>query len=393
MRTLLTLVLLLCAVSTWAQRPWMLRSNMTSGPTPTVISTSSSVYVFDTVAMRSFNHGANWEPVTGVTGRVRAVCDFTAGLSLLASYSESENKTYMYFSNGGAAWTPFTEIPNSAKPLALCASSTEWYLLCEKSNVLYRYADNLDALQLPNGAGITDVIYWDSKLLCLSPSRGLYVSADKGATWTLIAVPNATSIHGSPLGVMLSTNRGVLTVDISKGTTTSIGTWPGMPKEPRIADVDTYLNTVYAFADEGAFQLYALNANEWQPIGYPLPGEKAGKSSSVFAIDAGYAVIGHAISEGFVDSAGIYVYDLNDFTHVQQQDQTVDWQCYISDHTVHAPGIDHIDVDVWSVNGKLLHSLYTGTSVVDLPELTSGVYLIRIHDRVLDRSRSLLYAR
>lgn len=393
MRSLLTLVIFCIGINVFAQRPWLLRSTMTPGPNPTVVSTTNSVYAFDKTAMRSFDHGATWELIAGVNGKICAISDFTAGLTLLASYSQSEKTTTMYFSNGGSTWTSFANIPNSQQPVALTASDSEWYLACEKSNVIYRFGDNLETVSLPPDASIADLEYWQSMLLASDPKQGLYVSSDRGSTWKLISAPNAGPIHATASGVYLASDNGVIAIDIAASKTSIYGKWPSMQKQPKVADVDSYLNTLYAICDEGPSQMYRLQGESWEAIGYPLPGSKAARSASVLAIDAGYAVLGHVIADGPTDSTGIYVYDLNDFSDVADETTGDLARPYVAGNGLFLNEAlsDALSIEIWSISGQRLHLMPAVSARVELPELSLGVYAIRILRRSSQQPWSLLF--
>lgn len=395
MRSLLTIMIFCVGINVMAQRPWMLRSTMSPGPNPTVVSTSSNVYVFDKTAMRSFDHGVTWEPVTGVDGKVCAISDFTAGLTLLSSYKNADKTVTMYFSNGGSTWTSFTTIPNAQMPIALAASSTEWFLACEKSNTIYRYGDNLETVSLPSDVSIADLKYWQSMLLASDPKHGLFVSSDRGNTWKFISAPNAGPIHASSNGVFLATDNGVLSVDIASSKTSIVGTWPSLKKQPKVADIDSYINALYALTDDGPTQMYRLLGESWEPIGYPLPGSTAGRSSSLLAIDAGYAVLGHSIAVGPADSSGVYVYDLNDFSDVAGQENIGVATPYVAGNSIHLNEAyrDAVSVDVWSLSGQQLCQLPAATPSVELPELAHGTYVVRITRRSTAAPWSLLIVR
>jgi hypothetical protein len=396
MRSLLTLVIFLCiSINVSAQRPWLLRSTMTPGPNPTVVSRANSVYAFDKTAMRSFDHGVTWDSITGVEGRICAISDFTAGLTLLASYSQAEKTTTMYFSNGGSTWTSFATIPNSQQPIALAASDTEWYLACEKSNVIYRFGDNLESVSLPPDASIADLVYWQTLLLASDPRQGLFVSSDKGATWKLISAPNAGPIHASATGVYLASDNGVIAVDVTASKTSICGKWPSMQKQPKVADIDSYLNTLYAISDDGPTQMYRLLGESWEPIGYPLPGSKAARSASRLAIDAGYAVLGHSITVGPTDSTGIYVYDLNDFSDVVDEATDVPAAPYVAGNGLylHDALSDALSIEIWSISGERLHQIPAVGSRIELPVLSPGVYAIRIPRSSSQQPWSILFAK
>lgn len=392
----LILILICCAtVNGLAQRPWILRTTMTSGPKPTVVSTASSVFVFDTAAMRTFDHGTTWEPISGIAGRVCGVSDFTAGLTILASYTELDRMVHMYYTLGGTAWTQFTEFTSNSRPITLTASTTEWYLACSNTNALFVFGDKLETVNMPAGSTAVDLKFWDSKLLALDAAKGLYVSSDKGATWKLIPVTGATSIHASSMGIFLATSNGVVSVNIDSPKVSPVGVWPGRTTLPRITDVESYINSLYAFSDDGAYQMYRLLGQNWEPIGYPLPGTKAAGSLSVLAIDAGYAVLAHALSEGYTDSAGVYSYDLNDFTDVETESPSYSKTPYVAGNTVFLGGdyADMISVEMWSAAGEKVFDVVPQQHAVALPDVSRGVYVVRVVRRTSQQSEHILVVR
>lgn len=368
---------------------------MTSGPKPTVLATASSVFVFDTIAMRTIDHGTTWEPVTGIVGRICGVTDFTAGLTILASYTELDRQVHMYFTLSGSAWTQFTEFTSPTRPIALTASSTEWFVACENTNNIFVYGDTLSSVKLPTGAAPVDLKYWENNLYALDSKQGLFVSSDKGLTWKRIAISNAIDLHTSSMGIFVATEEGVVSVMQDPLKVSTVGTWPGRTTAPRIADVDSYINSLYAYSDDGAYQMYRLLGQNWEPIGYPLPGTKAARSQSVLAIDAGYAVLAHALSEGFTDSAGVYSYDLNDFTDVQTESPTHSNTPYVAGNTLFLGGeyADITSVELWSTTGEKVFDVAPQQHTIALPDVARGIYVVRVATRTSQQSKHILVVR
>lgn len=388
---LLIIILFCCAsIHGLAQRPWILRTKMTSGTRPTVVTTSSSVFVFDTEAMRTFDHGVTWEPITSLAGNMFGVSDFTAGLTILGSYSELDKTVHMYYSLSGTSWTKFTDFPAAERPTAITASATEWYVSC--GNTIYMFGDTLETKNLPTGARATDLRCAEGTLLALDPTQGLFYSADKGSSWKLIQIPNATSMHTSGMGLFLSTDNGVVSVNLETRKVSQVGIWPGRTTAPRISDVDSYINSLYCYSDDGSYQMYRLLGQNWEPIGYPLPGTKAARSGSVLSIDAGYAILAHALSEGFTDSAGIYSYDLNDFTDVDSETPEIVSDPYVSNNVLFL-GSAYTDValvEVWSASGEQLLAEVPHHNTFCLPSAARGVYMVRLIRRGAAPPRHIL---
>jgi len=393
---LLIITLFLCSgMLCTAQRPWALRSPMLAGPKPTVVNAASSVFVFDTAAMRTFDYGTTWDPVTGYAGKMCGITDFTAGLTLLTSYTEVDRTVHMYYSIGGAAWTSFIEFADAARPIGITASSTEWFLAFENSNQIYVYGDQLNKVSLPPSTNVVGIKYWEGQLLVLDSEKGLYISSDKGSTWQFAAITGGVALHASAMGVFLATNSGVVSVDIPSRKVTQVGTWPAGATAPRIADVDNHISALYAYSDDGAFQLYRLLGQNWEPTGYPLPGTKANRSASVLTIDAGYAVLAHALIEGHKDSAGVYVYDLNDFTNVDNQELPSAVAPRIVGDVIHlVPETDVSQpIQVWSLRGELVCEIPVHSNSVDVSALTKGTFIIRVQRRASNQPWNIVVSR
>lgn len=383
MRILLQLLVLTIGFSVaQAQRPWLLRSTNTAGPNPKVVSAASSVYVFDTAAIRSFDHGVTWTSVASDFGHVCAISDFISGVTLMLTYDQQSRVARFLFSQGGSAWAPFDSLSNAARPIDMAASATEWYFITENGSELFRYNEKLETLPLPSGTKARNIIVVENKIVLSDPSKGILISTDRGASWTTFAVEGAGPLHSSPQGVFIASSRGVAFYNFASERVSYFGKWPGLTSTPRVIDVDTYLNSVLAISNEGGYQMYRLESDStWLPIGYPLPGNKAAISNSILTIDAGYAVLGHAIYEGFTDSAGVYVYDLNDFSDVQQEASTSSPSVTVrgSAVTFSDEVTDVTTVDVWTVTGELAAHFDCTTSMprnLQLPAVASGAYVI-----------------
>lgn len=395
MRLLLIILFCCSAITVAAQRPWILRTTMTSGPRPTVVATGSSVFVFDTNAMRTLDHGITWEPIAGVVGRMCGVSDFTAGLTILASYTELDRQIHMYYTISGSGWTQFTEFTSPTRPIALTASSNEWFVACENSNTVYVFGDTLGTVKLPTGAAPVELKYWDNSLYALDPAQGLFISSDNGKTWKLIPIKNPNTLHTSSMGIFVATEEGVFSVSQDPVKVTAVGIWPGRSTAPRIADVDSYINSLYAYSDDGAYQMYRLLGQNWEPIGYPLPGTEASRSVSVLAIDAGYAVLAHALRKGFTDSAGVYSYDLNDFTSVADDPAIAPYRAIVAnDRLILGDAFSTVvEVEIWSTSGQQVFSIKPSQSVIELSGLARGVYIVRIRHSVSEEPQHILVVR
>lgn len=365
-----------------AQRPWLLRSTNTAGPNPKVVSAAGSVYVFDTVAIRSFDHGVTWTNVASDFGHVSAISDFISGVTLMLTYDQQSRVARFLFSQGGTSWEAFDSLSNASRPIDIATASTEWYFITESGTELYRYSEKLETLPLPSGSKARNIIVAQNKIILSDASKGILISADRGATWTTLAVEGAGSLHSSPQGAFIASSRGVAFYNFVSERVSYFGKWPGKTTSPRVLDVDTYLNSVLAISDEGGYQMYRLESDStWLPIGYPLPGNKAAITNSIFTIDAGYAILGHAIYEGFTDSAGVYVYDLNDFSDVKQEQTSNEELMTVRGALISfsAEVTDVTSVDVFTITGQMLSHFDCSTLVprsLPLPAAAVGAYYV-----------------
>jgi len=299
-----------------AQRPWIRQSTTSAGPDAKLTVIGSTLYMYDTVALRSFNHGATWETIPSLPGKVGAMSEFTLGLSLAAT-TDASNLVRCYFSSGGGSWTQFDSLSNVGRPVSITAIGETWYMATMKAYI-YVFGEKVDSVRVPTDAMVTHLAARGTDLVAVAGTT-VYVSSNGGGNWTTIGDGVTGPLYVRGNDVFAASNTGVKKVDIEAKTITDVGRWELPTGVPFVRDVDSYQGTLYAYTSRPSYQAYRLDGDTvWKEIAYPLPGTSARSSSSIFVIDAGFMVARHDITEGFTDSAGVYAYDLNDFTSVDE---------------------------------------------------------------------------
>ncbi|MCX6139412.1 MAG: hypothetical protein NTX15_01010 [Candidatus Kapabacteria bacterium] len=316
MRTLL-LVFLTASSICMAQRPWLLESRASAGPKSRLQTISAGLFMFDTVAMRSYDHGANWETIPGLVGDVCAMSSFTAGLSLAVTQDASRSLVRAYFSTSGTTWTQFDSLTITSTPIQIATIGEVWYLATNAAKI-YVFSTKLDSFDLGD-LDIIDLVSSGTNLIA-STSRGIRFSKDGGKNWESIVVDGLGTLFANGPTVYATSVSGVKKVDLDAKRVSDVGRWNSAVAPPACLDLDADQNKLYAFTNSDRYQLYRLDGDTvWTEVAYPLPGTLATITSSVMAFDAGWAVVNHSIIQGFTDSAGVYAYNLNDFTSVDEE--------------------------------------------------------------------------
>ena len=119
-----------------------------------------------------------------------------------------------------------------------------------------------------------------------------------------------------------ATTSGVLEYDADAETWSAVGTWFDFPSlAPSIRAIAADASRIIAFAElnTGRLQLYRLETGDtaWVVTGYELPMDEPMTGRDPLVIDAGWAVT-YQTSSVDPDSTGLYRYNLNDFTSVQE---------------------------------------------------------------------------
>jgi len=249
------------------------------------------------------------------------MANFTAGIGLAVSLS-SDQLVRCFFSSSGTTWTQFDSLSNIKRPVQIAAIGETWFLATAGSMV-YVFGQKLDSVSIPGNPVVVDLVARGTDLVATT-DQGVYYSKDAGMQWKKILSEGLGSMFVYETKVFCVSTSGVKRINIDADNVESVGTWSSPITPPVTLDIDAYRGSLYTLAHGEKYQLYRLETDsagkeKWVKVAYPLPGTKANISTSVMAIDAGTVILSHQLVEGFTDSAGVYAYDLNDFTSVDDE--------------------------------------------------------------------------
>lgn len=269
---------------------------------------------FDSVALHSFDRGVTWSSPTGLTGDVCAMSAFTSGIGLAVTYS-SDMIARCYFSVSGTSWTQFDSLPGISRPIQIATIGHTWYLATTGPKV-YVFGQKLDSVLIPGNPVVIDLVARGTDLIATT-DLGVFYSKDAGNQWKKIVADGLGPMFVHNTNVLCVSTNGVKHINIDADNIEQVGTWDLPTAPPLTLDIDSYLGSLYTLTHGGTYQMYRLEGDTtWVEVAYPLPGTTAQVSPSLMAIDAGTVVVSHQLVGEFTDSAGVYSYDLNDFTSV-----------------------------------------------------------------------------
>ena len=319
MRHILLCFVLAVAVAS-AQRPWIRQSTQSPGPNGKMSVVYNTLYYYDSVALQSYDHGATWVETTGLRGTVCTMGEFTQGVSVAVCYDAASSTATGFYTTGGAPWTEFRSISGSARPVRLASIGDVWYLATD-SPVIYKGSETLDSLRLPGTARAIDMVAV-GEVLVVSSTTGIHFTSTTGpVNWSTITQDGLGVLHVRNDVVYATSVRGVKRIDLDAKRVVDVGMWNMDTPAPVSLDLDSYQGRLFAVTRTAtSYQAYRLDGDTaWKEVAYPLPGTVATVTNSILAIDAGWMVLSHQLTEGFVDSAGVYAFDLNDFTSVNEE--------------------------------------------------------------------------
>ncbi|HLP29123.1 MAG TPA: hypothetical protein VK147_10835 [Candidatus Didemnitutus sp.] len=372
---ILLLVFLAATTLSVAQRPWVLQSRTNSGPAGKLHIVNNGLVFYDSVALRSFDHGATWEPISTLIGTVCAMSDFTSGIAVAVTYDATTNMARCSFSSSGATWTQFDSLTITQRPIKIASIGETWYLATSGPKI-YVFSDKLDSVSLPGNATTIDVVARGTDLIA-STSAGIRTSGDGGKTWSSINVDGLGVLHVANGTVYATSVSGVKKIDVEAKRVDDVGSW-NIPEAPPLSlDIDSYQGGIYTITKGASYQMYRLDGDTvWTELAYPLPGTKATVTASVMTIDAGFVILSHQLTEGFTDSAGVYSYDLNDFTSVDE-DQSTGLSIRVQENAVQFTSEHNGPAQVTFVDvlGRVVHQQLVSdisSANITLPSLPSG---------------------
>ncbi|MBU3699061.1 MAG: hypothetical protein FGM33_03490 [Candidatus Kapabacteria bacterium] len=366
-------------------RPWSYRSQLLPGPAPKVRLATGALVVFDKVALRSIDHGVTLDTLRNLEGELCDFFDFSAGISFAITYEAGARKALVYFSQGGTNWEKVDSILDVARPTCGVASGFDWYMTSENGSVIHRIGETLTTLKGPSSEPIREMVITSTSMVANVAGRQLSYTTDKGATWKSIPAEGLGQLHVRNDEVFAASARGVVRLDQAKGTLEQVGNWnlPG-GSIPATLDVDSHIGQLFAITADSGYRMFRLDPddNEWVRWGYPLPATRAAASPSIMAIETGWAVMALNITEGKKDTSGIYAFDLNNFTAVEEDPRAGDLDRGLALTGAVANvnlGSDVQSAELFDASGKCLTGslpISEGNVRLDLHEMPAGVYML-----------------
>ena len=382
---LVALLLIVSSIAGAQNRPWSYRSETLPGPSPKVRLATGAVVVFDKVALRSIDHGVTLDTLKNLDGELCDFFDFSAGISFAITYQPASRKALVYFSQGGTNWEKVDSILDVARPTCGVASGFDWYMSSENGSVIHRIGETLTTIKGPSPEPIRELVLTSTSMVANVAGRQVAYTTDKGASWKSVPAEGLGQLHVLNDEVFAASARGIVRLDQAQGTLVQVGVWnlPG-GQVPATLDVDSHIGQLYAMTADSGYRMFRLDPddNEWVRWGYPLPGSRAATSSSIMCIETGWAVVALNITEGKKDTSGIYAFDLNNFTTVDEHThrRTIGKGLALSGDIGNIDlGIDVVEAELIDVAGRSLPSHVTladGTARIDLQGLPHGVYVL-----------------
>lgn len=323
----LILTLLFITTSAFCQRPWIKSAWPGVGSNPKLALATTTLIAYDTILASSYNHGEFWQVESEINGTVRGVMDFPVVSAALAFTQQNSGDTvYGYFTQDGTNWSRFDTLDIGNRLVVDVGSAGSNYLLATNTNTIVKVGlagtTEIVVSEEPS-AVISDFVSTSSAMAVLT-SQGVRVSTDQGQSWK-----DVSADAGIPQGVQIyelinvggtvfaSSGFGVLQLDFTNATWKQVGKWDvgmGVPVVNAVAGDMTVLIAITTVGNRN--QMFRLSTTDtlWVESAFPLPGTEPAVMKNSLIADAGWAVTNHAPVE--TDSAGIYRFDLNDFTSV-----------------------------------------------------------------------------
>lgn len=309
----------LCAVA--QNRPWSYRNSRLPGSAPKVTAAAGALVIFDKTAWRSIDHGATLDSIRELEGEPCDFFDFSQGISFAITYEAKERKAKVFFSQGGSSWSKVDSILDVARPTSGVASGFDWYMTSENGSVIHRIGETTTTLKGPSSEPIRQLVLTTTAMVANVAGRAVAFSTDKGASWSTLPAEGLGQLHVMNDQVYASSGRGIVSLNISDSKLEQVGIWElpsGQP--PATLDVDSHVGQLYAVTSDSSYRMFRLDRTDktWVRWGLPLPCQQAASSHSIMAIESGWAVVALNITQGKKDTSGIYGFDLNDLTAVNE---------------------------------------------------------------------------
>ncbi len=379
-----TFLVFLASVSLCIAQPnWMLTSRASAGPRSQMQSELRGLYMFDTVAMISVDRGQTWERVPNLVGRVCAIEEYGNGVSVAVTRDESGGLVRIYGSPNPASWNLVDSLSISSTPFQIATIEYDLFLAVYASDSstskIFKFSTKADSISL-NESMFHSLVAQGTDLYAATDSNVL-VSHDRGTSWERISTPRGGRLHVTYDHVYLVGWLGVQRLDKSTNSFSEVGKWTLPLEERACSDFDEYQGVLYVLTtdSESTRHLFRLSSDSvWTHVGNTLPQGVTTVSTSLMTIHEGRAFVHHNIFAGFTDSAGVYSYDLNDFTSVEE-DLSTGLSIRVQENTVHITS-DHngpAHVTIIDVLGRVIseqHIPNVSDAAISLPSQPSGFF-------------------
>lgn len=322
------LLLALTTSESFAQRPWILASNPSVGSAPQLSTAANLLHIFDEQLATSLDQGKTWDSVEIVESHVRAMGDFFGNVTLCVSQKDDTSPAHVYFTTTGTSWTP-SDTLNLGKAVVSVGAVGQVFFLSTREGMMYARGVEIDSMPIQTAPNteIVDVVI-NEDVMAATTSTGIYLSTDMGMSWQSTNPPGTdnSSLNAFNLvlhrdGVLCPTPNGVYLYSLDDQAWQPVGVWEGFPVPPRVVSVTAKDRWILALTrtSENRHQMYRLESGDsvWIETGYEVPGDEPFVTKNMFVIDAGWAVLRQA-SPLDADSNGVYIYNLNDFTSVEE---------------------------------------------------------------------------
>ncbi len=310
-----------------AQRPWIRAVSPNVGAPPRLAVAANSLVAYREVMSTSIDQGVNWTPHVQIPAKVLGVTDFFSNVSLCASQDAKGDSVDIYFTQGGTSWSFSERLDIGDRRMLELESFGQTFYVVTDANVIIARSLGIREITVPVAefASLIDLECSDG-LFAVLTTDGVFVSTDNGNSWVKQhpTINDASrTVHNLLFrdGVLLaSSDYGVLAYDAASTTWSVLGHWEGLLQPPSVRAIAADAQRVITLAEttEGRLQMYRLDAGDttWIPTAYELPLDQPQTDRDLLVIDAGWAVT-FVSSTVDADSTGLYRYNLNDFTSVQ----------------------------------------------------------------------------
>lgn len=386
---LLATVLFVIAMPAFAQRPWTKVTHPPVGSQPVPSVAIGALYLFDSTTLVSYNQGMQWDPIAAITS-CKAIVEFVNNTTVAIAQPKAGSDVYTSYTLSGITWTPSDTLDLNGKSVLTSQAVSDVLYIVTTNGWIYKWSSSIDSvsMNLPEGSIVRDYQANEALQIALT-SNGLFVSKND-SEFHLQNPPSAsdspdvtTAITKRGNTMYASTEKGVFVWVDTLNSWEEFGHWPtdvittdvsGMASDD--AHVIAMLRTT-----NGRHQLYRMDLpdSNWLPTGYELPMDQPTMLPRGIVIDAGWAVT-YQFSAVMPDSTGLYVFNLNDFTHVTElaNASTIEIHSNASGLTVTSGWEGAWSLDILTTDGRLVVSTNANgnTAHVQIPTFVHGLLCV-----------------